>query len=263
MTLRWIDSHCHLNFSDFGEDFTQVLERAKQSNISSLISIACEMSEMDAVYTIAQTHECVYASVGIHPHEAKKDLDTYGDEAIRHELRTRAGLPKVVGLGETGLDYYYEHSPRSVQKELFNLHLDIAEETGLPVIIHTRDAEEDTIDILKPRHGKIKGVFHCFSGSQWLAEQALELGFYLSISGVATFSKADELRKTIQTIPLDRLLLETDAPYLAPVPKRGKRNEPSFMLHTASQVATLKEVSLEELSEATVANTKRLFQKVS
>ena len=259
----WIDSHCHLNFKDFQEDLPAVLERAKEQQIHKLISISCEMSEMEEIYSIAEAHTHIFASAGVHPHEAKKDLDAHGEAKIRQTLLERAKLPKTVGLGETGLDYYYEHSPRPEQKLLFNTHLDVAEETGLPVVVHTRDAEEDTIKILKPRAGKVKGVLHCFTGTQWLADQALNLGFYISISGVVTFNKAEELREVVKSIPLDRLLLETDAPYLAPTPKRGKRNESAFMVHTAQMVADLKGVSLEELSKATVGNTESLFDKIA
>ena len=262
MLPYWIDSHCHLNLKDLDKDLPEILLRAKNTHIQKMITICCEMDEMEAVYQIAHCHDSVYASVGVHPHEAQKDLETYGEDVIREALRSRTSLPKVVGLGETGLDFYYKNSPQKEQEKLFNVHLDVAEETGLPLIVHTREAEEDTIRLLKARKNPLKGVIHCFTGTQWLAHQALELGFYISISGVATFKNSEDLRETIKSIPLDKLLLETDAPYLAPVPKRGKLNEPSFMIHTATTVADLKGVSLETLSQATLANTKSLFHKL-
>lgn len=260
--LHWIDSHCHLNFKDFETDLGAVIKHAQDNNISEMITIACEMGEMEEVYAIAEKYEHIYASAGVHPHEAEKDLKSYGPETIEETLLTRSRLPKTVGLGETGLDYYYEHSPKKEQIDLFHVHLNVAQKTDLPVIVHTRDAEEETITILKDYKGKVRGVIHCFTGTQWLADQALDLGFYISISGVVTFKKAEVLRDVVKTLPLSRILLETDAPYLAPVPKRGKRNESAFMVHTAEMVANLKGVTLEDLSKQTVQNTLTLFNKI-
>lgn len=259
----WIDTHCHLNFKDFSTDLQAVLEHAKAAQIQNLITISCEMSEIETVSTIANAYSEVYASAGIHPHEAKKDLEAYGNQKIYDTLKAYASLPKTVGLGETGLDYYYEHSPREEQKALFTTHLEVALETGLPLIVHTRNAESDTIDILKPYRGRLRGVIHCFTGTQWLAEQALELGFYISISGIATFKKAEALQATIKTIPVERLLLETDAPFLAPIPYRGKRNESAYLVHTAQMVANLKGISLEDLSFYTLQNSYTLFNKMN
>jgi len=197
--------------------------------------------------------------VGIHPHEAEKEL--LDDEAA---LIREAAHPKVVGIGETGLDYYYEHSPRVPQQKNFRSHIAAARQTGLPVIVHTRDADDDTIDILRDEMGKgrFTGLIHCFTGTQKLADAALELGLYISVSGIATFKNSTALRDVIKTVPLERLLVETDAPFLAPVPYRGKTNEPAFVVHTARMLAELKGVSENELAAATTDNFFSLFSKV-
>jgi TatD DNase family protein len=253
----FIDSHCHLNYPEFTEDMDAVLARAKAVGIEKCVTICTELAEAQTVLDLANTHPELYCTVGVHPHEAKPAVDTGG---LYEGLKYFTQFPKVIGLGETGLDYYYEHSPKDEQQEAFRTHIRLAQETGLPLIVHTRDAEPDTISILKEYDG-IKGVMHCFSGSQWLCDQALELGFYISISGIVTFNKAQDIRDTVKTVPLDRLLVETDSPYLAPVPNRGQRNEPSFMIHTAQTVAELKNVTMTELAEVTTANFYRLFDK--
>jgi TatD DNase family protein len=222
-----------------------------------MLTICTDLNEAQAILDLANSRDELWCSVGVHPHEAKTGVEQ-GD--LYERLKHFTQFEKVIALGETGLDYYYEHSPKAEQQEAFQTHIRLAKETGLPLIVHTRDAEEDTIDLLKAEKGNVTGVIHCFSGSQWLAEQSLELGLYISVSGIATFNKAQDIRDTIKTTPLDRILLETDAPYLAPVPKRGKRNEPSFMIQTAQVVADLKGVSMEELAEVTTGNFERLFQ---
>jgi TatD DNase family protein len=254
----FIDSHCHLNYPEFTEDMDQIMKRAADVGIHKMLTICTELSDAQPILDLANSRDELSCSVGVHPHEAKAAVDA-GQlyEGLKHFTQYK----KVVALGETGLDYYYEHSPKAEQQEAFKTHIRLAKETGLPLIVHTRDAEEDTIDMLKAEQGHITGVIHCFSGTQWLSDQALALGFYISISGIATFNKAQDIRDTIKTVPLDRLLLETDAPYLAPVPKRGKRNEPSFMIYTAQTVADLKGVSMEELARVTTANYERLFNK--
>ncbi len=251
-----IDSHCHLNYDDFGDDFDLVIQRAKDVGIMKMLTICTELKEAQAILDLANSRDELWCTVGVHPHEAKEAVEQ-GD--LYERLKHFTQFDKVIGLGETGLDYYYEHSPKAEQQEAFKSHIRLAKETGLPLIVHTRDAEEDTIAMLKEERGNITGVIHCFSGSQWLAEQSLELGFYISISGIVTFNKAQGIRDTVMTVPLDRLLVETDAPYLAPVPKRGKRNEPSFMIHTAQKVAELKSVAMDELAAATTTNFERLF----
>lgn len=255
----FVDSHCHLNFDDFGEDMEEVILRAQEQKIDTLLSICCTLEEAPSILKIAQTHDNVFCTVGVHPHEAKPTLDQTSLEGLKSTLRDHAQDANVLGIGECGLDYYYENSPRDLQVECFRAQLELAEELNLPLSIHTRDAEKETIEMLA--NHKVRGVIHCFSGTQWLADEALKLGFYVSFSGIVTFKKADQIRKVAASVPLDRLLLETDAPFLAPVPKRGKRNEPAFMVHTAETVAALKGVSVETLAQQTRQNFFNLFKR--
>ncbi|MGD9880112.1 MAG: TatD family hydrolase [Reyranella sp.] len=253
-----IDSHCHLDVPELAADETGVLARARTAGVAGMLTIGTRLDRFDGVRAIAERHANVWCSVGVHPHEAKEEGQRTPDrliEAARH--------PKVVGIGETGLDFYYEHSPREEQAESFRAHIAAARQTGLPLIVHTRDADDETGDILEQEfaNGSYGGVIHCFSSGRRVAERALALGLYLSISGIVTFKAANELRDIVRDIPLDRLLIETDAPFLAPVPKRGKTNEPAFMSHTAAKVAELKGVSPAELATATTDNFFRLFAK--
>ena len=254
-----IDSHCHLDFPDFGPEVEEVVARAHEAGVGLMVTISTKVSEFDKVRAVAERFPHVFCTVGIHPHEAASEPET--DTATLVEM---AKHPKVVGIGETGLDYYYEHSPREAQQRNFRAHIAAARETGLPLIVHTRDADEDTGRILAEETGKgaFPGLLHCFSSGPQLAEKALELGLYISLSGILTFKNAVDLRETAAKVPMDRLLVETDAPYLAPVPKRGKRNEPSFVVHTAAKLAEVKGVSAEELAAATTANFLRLFSRV-
>lgn len=254
-----VDSHCHLDFPDFAAEVDEVVARAGDAGVRLMVTISTKVSEFDRVRALAERFANVYCSVGIHPHEAAREPDI--DTARLVEL---ARHPKVVGIGETGLDYFYEHSPREAQMKSFRAHIAAARETGLPLIVHTRDADEDTGRIIAEEMGKgaFPGLLHCFTSGRALAMQALDLGLYISLSGIVTFKSAAGLQETAREIPLDRLLVETDAPYLAPVPKRGKRNEPSFVLHTAAKVATLKGVDVEALGRATSENFLRLFSRV-
>ena len=254
-----IDSHCHLDFPDFAPEVDEVVARAHEAGIGLMVTISTKISAFDKVRAIAERFPHVYCSVGIHPHEAASEPET--DMATLIEM---AKHPKVVGIGETGLDYFYEHSPRDAQQRNFRVHIAAARETGLPLIVHTRDADEDMAQILDEEMGKgaFPALLHCFSSGPQLAEKALSLGLYISLSGIVTFNSAQELRMTAAHVPLDRLLVETDAPYLAPVPKRGKRNEPSFVVHTAAKVAEIKGVSPEVLAGATTENFLRLFSRV-
>ncbi len=254
-----IDSHCHLDFPDFGPEVEEVVARAHGAGVGLMLTISTKVSEFDRVRAVAERFPHVYCTVGIHPHEAASEPET--DTATLVEM---ARHPKVVGIGETGLDYFYEHSPREAQQRNFRAHIAAARETGLPLVVHTRDADEDTAQILVEEMGKgaYPGLLHCFSSGLQLAEKALEIGFYISLSGILTFKNAVELRETAAKVPMERLLVETDAPYLAPVPKRGKRNEPSFVVHTAEKLAEVKGVSAAELAEATTANFLRLFSRV-
>ena len=253
-----IDSHCHLDFPELAGDEPGVLARAKAAGVAGMLTIGTRLDQFEQVRAIAERHANIWCSVGVHPHEAKEEGQHTPDrliEATRH--------PKVVAIGETGLDFYYEHSPRDEQAESFRTHIAAARKTGLPLIVHTRDADGETGDILEEefRKGAFSGVIHCFSSGPDVARRTLALGFYISISGIVTFKAAETLRTIVRDIPLDRLLVETDAPYLAPVPKRGKTNEPAFVAHTAAKVAELKGVGAAELEAATTNNFFRLFAK--
>jgi len=253
-----IDSHCHLDFPELTTDEAGVLARARAAGVAGMLTIGTRLDQFERVRAIAERHDNVWCSVGVHPHEAKEEGQRTPDRLIE-----AAGHPKVVGIGETGLDFYYEHSPREEQAESFRAHIAASRQTGLPLIVHTRDADAETADMLEEEHGKggFPGVIHCFSTGRAMAERALALGLYISISGIVTFKAAEDLRSIVRDVPLDRLLVETDAPYLAPIPKRGKINEPAFVAHTAAKVAELKGVSLAELEAATTDNFFRLFTK--
>jgi TatD DNase family protein len=254
-----VDSHCHLDFPDYAGTVDAVVQRARDAGVGVCVSIGTELSRFPGVKAVAEKFPDVWCSIGVHPHEAEKELlDDPGP------LLAETGHPKVVAIGETGLDYYYEHSPRPQQIANFRAHIAAGRQAGLPVIVHTRDADDDTISVLEEEMGKgaFTGLIHCFTGTQRLADAALKLGLYISVSGIATFKNSQALRDVIQTVPLDRLLVETDAPFLAPVPYRGKTNEPAFVVHTAKMLAGLKGVSESELAAATTENFFRLFAKV-
>ncbi len=255
-----IDSHCHLNYKGLIEDQQAVLDRARARGIGLMLNIATRESEWDAVLDTAIREPDVWATVGIHPHEA--DEHPHVDTA---KLVERAAHPRVVGIGETGLDYYYDHSDRDRQQRSFRSHIAACRETGLPLIVHTRDAEEDTIAIMREEmeQGSYSGVIHCFTASGAFADAAMELGFYISISGIVTFKSARDLQETAARLPLDRLLVETDSPFLAPVPHRGKPCEPAFVADTATFLANLRGEGVEQLAEATSANFRTLFSKVA
>jgi TatD DNase family protein len=254
-----VDSHCHLDFPDFATELDAVMARAREAGVGICVSIGTRMEGFPNVRAIAERFDDVWCSVGIHPHEVEKELLAGPDALI-----AAAAHAKVVGIGETGLDYYYEHSPRAQQIANFRAHIAAARQTGLPLIVHTRDAEDETTAILEDEMGKgrFTGLIHCFTGTKRLADAAIELGLYISASGIATFKKSDELRAVLKDVPLERLLVETDSPYLAPMPNRGKRNEPAFVRHTARALAMLKGISEHELERATTENFLRLFTKV-
>ena len=255
-----VDSHCHLDFPDFAAELPEVVARANAAGVAVCVSIGTKLARFPEVAAVAEKFANVYCTVGSHPHEAEQE--PFADSTPLLEL---ARHDKVVGVGETGLDYYYEHSPRAQQQINFRAHIAAARELQLPLIVHTRDAEDDTIAILQEEMGKgeFTGLIHCFTGTQRLAEAALALGLYISASGIATFKKSGALRDVLKTVPLERLLVETDAPYLAPMPFRGKRNEPAFVVHTAAMLAELKGVSPEEIAEATTDNFLRLFTRAA
>jgi TatD DNase family protein len=253
-----VDSHCHLNFPDFGEDLDAVVARAQGQGVGVMQTICTKMREFDAILAIAERYPPIYCSVGVHPHEADHE-----PMVTTEELLQKTQHDKVIGIGETGLDFFYEHSPRAEQEESFRRHITACRETQLPLIVHTRDADDDTIRIMQDEMGKgaYPGLIHCFSSGQRMADAALEMGFYISVSGIATFKKAQELRDVLKTGPLERMLVETDAPYLAPTPYRGKRNEPSYVVETNKLLAELKETDIETCAKVTTDNFFRLFSK--
>ncbi|HMC91142.1 MAG TPA: TatD family hydrolase [Allosphingosinicella sp.] len=254
------DSHCHLNYKGLVEDQQGVLARARAAGVGAMLNISTRESEWDDVIGVAEREDDVWASVGIHPHEADSHPDVQTATLVE-----KAAHRRVVGIGESGLDFYYDHSDRDRQRASFRAHIAAARETGLPIIVHTRDAEEDTAAILAEEMGKgaFPGVIHCFTASAAFASKALDLGLYISLSGIVTFKNARDLQETAKTIPIERLLIETDSPFLAPVPHRGKPCEPAFVADTARFVAGLRNVEVEALAETTFANFRTLFSKVA
>ena len=252
------DSHCHLNYKGLVEEQGAVLERARARGVTAMLNIATRESEWDAVLATAEREPDVWATVGIHPHEA--DQHAHVDTA---KLVTRAAHPRVVGIGESGLDYHYDHSDRARQRDSFRAHIAACRETRLPLVVHTRDAEQDTLAILGEEmgRGRYTGVIHCFTASRDFADKALELGFYISISGIVTFKSARDIQDTARDLPIDRLLIETDAPFLAPVPHRGKTGEPAFVADTLAFLAELRGDDPAQLAERTTANFHTLFAK--
>jgi TatD DNase family protein len=253
-----VDSHCHLDGLKFTDDREAVIERALAAGVERMLSIGSGDGppDLEAAIRIADQYAPVWATVGVHPHDAAA-----ADDATMRELAALLRHPKVVGLGEIGLDYHYDHSPRDVQKAVFRDQLAIAKITGVPVIIHTREAWDDTFAILEEHWAPagLPGIMHCFSGGVAEAERSMKMGFFISIAGVVTFPKSDELRAAAKAMPDDRLLVETDSPYLAPVPYRGKRNEPSYVVETAKRVAAERGVTYEEVCRMTTENFDRLF----
>ncbi len=253
-----VDSHCHLDFKVFDDDHDGVIARARAAGVGTMLTIGTSFQGFPGVRDIAEAHDDIYCSIGVHPHEA----DAHTEVEAAHLVKL-AVHPKVVGIGETGLDYHYDYSQRDQQKRCFRAHLAAARETGLPAIIHSRNAETDTGDLLAEAvaEGPVTGVLHCFSASRELAERCLDLGFHISFSGIVTFKSAEELREVAEMVPLDRLLVETDAPYLAPVPKRGRPNQPAYVALTATKVAEVRGMALNDLAAATTDNFFSLFNK--
>ena len=252
------DSHCHLNYKGLVEEQQAVLERARARGVTAMLNIATRESEWDGVLATAEREPDVWATVGIHPHEA--DQHPHVDTA---KLVARARHPRVAGIGESGLDYHYDHSDRARQQASFRAHIAAARAAGVPIVVHTRDAEEDTAAILREEmeEGAYTGVIHCFTASGAFADRALDLGFYISISGIVTFRNATDLQQTAARLPRERLLIETDAPFLAPVPHRGKTGEPAFVADTAAFLAQLRGEDVEELQSYTADNFHTLFAK--
>jgi TatD DNase family protein len=254
-----IDSHCHLDFPDFADDLDAVVERARAAGVERMITIGTKVGKAAGVVAIAERYDDVFFTVGTHPHEAAgegaEDFDA---------MRVFARHPKCVGIGEAGLDYHYDNAPRDVAKRVFRGQIALALELDLPLVIHARDADADIAAILTEEmgQGRFNALLHCFTSSRELAETALDLGLSISFSGVVTFKKSEDLRAIARDVPLDRILVETDAPYLAPTPHRGRRNEPAFVVSTAGVVAEARGIEPEALADATRANTHAIFRRL-
>ena len=253
-----IDSHCHLDFDALAGDLDGVLARAQAAGVTGMVTISTRVEQFDRITAIAEAHDNVWCSVGTHPHHADEELHISADDLIRLSAH-----PKCVAIGEAGLDYFYDNAPRDAQATGFRRHIAAARQTGLPLVIHSRAADEDMAQILEEETGQgpFPFVLHCFSSGANLARRGLALGGYLSFSGIITFKNAEEIREVAGFAPADRILVETDAPYLAPVPHRGQSNEPSFVRHTAERLAEVRGVSLEQLAADTTANFANLFAK--
>lgn len=254
-----VDSHCHLDFPDFAQERADIVARAQAAGVQRMVTISTRVKRFPEILEIAEAFDPVYCSVGTHPHNAGDESDVTADELVR-----LAEHPKVVAIGEAGLDYFYDKAPREAQAQSFRAHIDAARRTGLPLVIHSRDADDDMIAILEEESGKgaFPFILHCFSSGRELAEAGVRLGGYVSFSGILTFKKSEEIRAIAAAVPRDRLLVETDAPYLAPVPFRGKRNEPAYVAHTAKVLGETLGISAEEIAAITTDNFFRLFKKM-
>jgi len=253
-----IDSHCHLNYEGLAERQEEVLDSARARGVAGFLNISTRQREWDDVIAVAERNPDVWASVGVHPHEADAHPDLGASALVKG-----ADHPRVIAIGECGLDYFYDKSDRKAQRERFEAHIDAARQTGLPLVVHTRDAEEDTAEILGAavREGGVTGVLHCFTGSAELARKGLDFGFFISLSGLVTFKNAQDLQATAKWLPADQMLVETDSPFLAPVPHRGRKCEPAFVADTAAFVAELRGEELDQLAESTTRNFFRLFTR--
>jgi TatD DNase family protein len=255
-----IDSHCHLDFPGLAEHIPELIGRARDAGVGRMVTISTHVRRFDTYRALGEAYEEVFFSVGTHPHHAGEEPDIAADE-----IGALAQHPRCVAVGEAGLDYHYDRSPRDIQRRVFRTHIAAAREARLPLVIHAREADEDMIEILSDeiRRGRFDAVLHCFSSGARLAETGLELGFYVSFSGILTFKRSDEVRRIAAAVPVDRLLVETDAPYLAPEPYRGKRNEPAYVAHTARSLAELLGIPPQELTRVTTDNFYRLFAKAA
>jgi len=250
-----VDTHAHLQWASFGKDREKVISRARKVDVKYIVNIGFDLNGSREAIELAEKHKGLYATVGIHPHNASQL-----NENVLDKLRKLSENPKVVAVGEIGLDYYRNLSPRDAQKKAFEAQLFLAEELGLPVVIHDREAHADTLEMLSKFKGKIKGIMHCFSGSREMAEQCIKSDFYISFAGPVTFPNSHKLHEIVKGIGLNKILLETDSPWLAPQEMRGKRNEPAFLLFIGKKIAKLKGISVDELAEATTENAKEIFQ---
>ena len=255
----FIDSHCHLDFDNLFNDIDNVIERAKLAGVNKILCIATNKSNFESVINIANTYNDVWCTIGVHPHSVSDEIVTSDD------ILSYLDQPKVVGIGETGLDYHYNNSPKDLQIKSFKMHCDVAKISNLPLIVHNRLSEIDILNILtdeKSKNPNLKGVIHCFSSNLDFAQKCIDLGFLISFSGIITFKNANDLRYTAENIPLDKVLIETDAPYLAPVPYRGKTNEPSYVVETAKKLSEIHSLSIEKIAKITSTNFYNLFDKI-
>jgi len=253
-----IDSHAHIQGKEYAGETEAILSRAREAGVEKIIVVggAGDLSSNQTAVLLAERYENLYATVGMHPHDAKD----VGEEALK-KLQELTDRPKVIAVGETGLDFYYNHSPHNTQRNIFARFINMALETGLPVVVHERDAHKDVAQLLRSEGaGKITGVIHCFTGDYQVARNYLDLGFYLSFTGIITFKNAQALREVVRQLPLERMFVETDSPYLAPVPHRGKRNEPAYVCFVAETIAKIKSLTLEEVARVTTENAKNLFR---
>lgn len=255
-----VDSHCHLDFDDFDGDTADIIERARENGVNMILNAGNNLNELDNQLALSDKYPFVYAAVGVHPHNALEYPDLTAEDIL-----AKTHHKKVIGIGETGLDYYYDYAPRDLQIKLLREHIKASQESELPLIIHNRDSDDDMIDILGKAYQEkpFAGVIHCFSSSEKLADFALSIGFYLSASGMITFNKCGELRDIFAKVPLERLLVETDSPFLAPIPERGHRNEPAFVRFTAEKLAQIRNLPFEKIAQITSDNFCNLFRKAS
>lgn len=259
--MRVVDSHCHLDFEGMEENLPGVLQRAAEAGVERMVSISSRVARFDNLLRIANENTNVFCTVGTHPHNAHEELDVTSDELVR----LAEANPKCVGIGEVGLDYHYDLSPRAAQAQGFRTHIDAARRTGLPLVIHSREAEDDTTLILQEEmdKGRFTPLLHCFTSHRRLADAAVAMGGYVSFSGILTYKSAEDLRQTAAALPLDRILVETDSPYLAPIPYRGQSNEPAFVVKTLETLAKIRRLPIEEMARITTGNFFRLFAKAS
>ncbi|MFZ5752851.1 MAG: TatD family hydrolase [Bacillota bacterium] len=250
------DTHAHLDDKQFAQDREEVIQRAKDGGVELIVNVGYNLASAKRTLALVEKYDFIYGSVGLHPHDAKD-----GDDRTLAELKRMAQHPKIVALGEMGLDYYWNHSPHEVQKEVFRKQIALAKELKLPIIIHDRDAHQDILNIVKEEGAKeVGGIFHCYSGSWPMAREVMKLGFYISLAGPVTFHNAQKPKEVVKEVPLDYLLIETDCPYLAPVPYRGRRNEPLYVAKVAEMIAEVKGIPVEKVAEATKENGKRVFR---
>ena len=263
MKNKIVDSHCHLDFIDFKEDIQFVIENARSNNVDYMLSISVNFDKFEQIHKITKDYKNIWCSTGVHPNNVPISFQSSELEILKRKLESNLSKTKVIGVGETGLDYFRNKDNRTNQISYFETHMEVASNTDTPVIIHTRDADSDTIDFLNKfgKRNKIKGLIHCFSSDKNLAKCALDNNFYISFSGIITFKNNDNLRKIVNYIPIDKILVETDAPYLSPVPYRGKRNEPANTLFTLKKIAQIKDIEIEKAAEVTTKNFFKLFSK--